>query len=224
MTLTKTTITPRERRSQDEQCPTSCQEAQEGSHAGPGRHHPAAKAANLVAIADDLDRQMTRIASHQQFAEKIEARLNTLSTLSAGVDRKLEEQLSGGRRADVESLKSLCDGPLSLQVGDVQQKIGAVARRAAQAPAHHGTGRGAEGTNRQGGSGVQASPAGRDPEFTAQETRLAELLDASRGGWRPEVGERLKQIEGLAVELGRSSVVKDELVRRARALVQESKS
>ena len=23
------------------QCPTSCQEAQEGSHAGPGRHHPA---------------------------------------------------------------------------------------------------------------------------------------------------------------------------------------
>ena len=75
------------------------------------------KAANMVAIADDLDRQMTRIASHQQFAEKIEARLNTLSTLSAGVDRKLEEQL--GRRADVESLKSLCDG-LSLQVGDVQ--------------------------------------------------------------------------------------------------------
>ena len=28
------------------------------------------KAANLVAIADDLDRQMTRIASHQQFAER----------------------------------------------------------------------------------------------------------------------------------------------------------
>ena len=76
-----------------------------------------------MAIADDLDRQMTRIAGHQQFVEKVEGRLNTLNTLSGDVDRKIEEQL--GRRADVEGLKSLCDG-LSLQVTDAQQKLSAV--------------------------------------------------------------------------------------------------
>ena len=35
------------------------------------------KAANLVSIADDLDRQMTRIATQQQFVERVETRLNT---------------------------------------------------------------------------------------------------------------------------------------------------
>ena len=35
------------------------------------------KAANLVSIADDLDRQMNRIASQQQFVERVEARLNS---------------------------------------------------------------------------------------------------------------------------------------------------
>ena len=56
------------------------------------------KAANLVAIADDLDREMTRIAGHQQFVEKVDARLNTLNTLSGDVDRKIEEQLGPTRR------------------------------------------------------------------------------------------------------------------------------
>ena len=165
------------------------------------------KAANLVAIADDLDRQMTRIASHQQFAEKIEARLNTLNTLSASVDRKLEEQL--GRRADVESLKSLCDG-LSLQVSDAQQKIDALAAVqhkllpiTAQVAVLKG----------QIDKTAAAFKEGQQDEaqITAQETRLAELLDASRAV-AVEVGERIKQIEGLSAELGRSSVLKDELV------------
>ena len=40
------------------------------------------KAATLVAVAEDLDRQMTRIAWHQQLVEKVEARLSTLNTLS----------------------------------------------------------------------------------------------------------------------------------------------
>ena len=165
------------------------------------------KAANLVAIADDLDGQMTRIASHQQFAEKIEARLNTLNTLSAGVDRKLEEQL--GRRADVESLKSLCDG-LSLQVSDAQQKIdavGAVQHKLLPITAQVAVLKG------QIDKTAAAFKAGQQDEakITAQETRLAELLDASRAV-AVEVGDRVKQIEGLSAELGRSSVVKDELV------------
>jgi hypothetical protein len=42
----------------------------------------AQKAANLVTIADDLDRQMNRVASQQQFVERVEARLNGLNVLS----------------------------------------------------------------------------------------------------------------------------------------------
>ena len=161
----------------------------------------------MVAIADDLDRQMTRIASHQQFAEKIEARLNTLNTLNAGVDRKLEEQL--GRRADVESLKSLCDG-LSLQVSDVQQKIDAVGA------AHHKllpiTAQVAVLKGQIDKSATAFKQAQQDEaQITAQETRLVELVDASRAV-AVEVGERVKQVEGLSAELGRSSVLKDELV------------
>ena len=161
----------------------------------------------MVAIADDLDRQMTRIASHQQFAEKIEARLNTLNTLNAGVDRKLEEQL--GRRADVESLKSLCDG-LSLQVSDVQQKIDAVGAL------HHKllpiTAQVAVLKGQIDKSATAFKQAQQDEaQITAQETRLVELVDASRAV-AVEVGERVKQVEGLSAELGRSSVLKDELV------------
>ena len=66
------------------------------------------KAANLVSIADDLDRQMNRIASQQQFVERVEARLNSLNVLTGDVDRKLDEQI--GRRAEVEALRSQIDG------------------------------------------------------------------------------------------------------------------
>ena len=54
----------------------------------------------LVAMADDLNLQVTRIEGHRQAVESIEARLNALKTLSDTVDRKLKEQL--GNRADVD--------------------------------------------------------------------------------------------------------------------------
>ena len=123
------------------------------------------------------------------------------------MDRKLEEQL--GRRADVESLKSLCDG-LSLQVSDAQQKIdaiGAVQHKLLPITAQVAVLKG------QIDKTAAAFKAGQQDEakITAQETRLAKLLDASRAV-AVEVGDRVKQIEGLSAELGRSSVVKDELV------------
>ena len=165
------------------------------------------KAANLVAIADDLDRQMTRIASQQQFVEKVDGRLGTLNTLSAAVDRKLEEQLT--RRADIESLKSVCDG-LALQVTDVQHKLDAVnARQRKLLPmtAQLATLRGQ--IDKAGAAFKQAQQD--ETQVAGQEKRLAELLDASRAT-AVEVSERLKQVEGLSAELGRSSVLKDELV------------
>ena len=55
------------------------------------------KAANLVSIADDLDRQMTRIATQQQFVERVEARLNTLNV--ADLARSTRSSTSRSRAA-----------------------------------------------------------------------------------------------------------------------------
>ena len=81
------------------------------------------KAANLVSIADDLDRQMTRIAAQQQFVERVEARLNTLNALTSEVDRKLDEQIT--RRAEAEALRNQIDG-VGIQVTDARQKLESV--------------------------------------------------------------------------------------------------
>ena len=78
------------------------------------------KAANLVSIADDLDRQMNRIASQQQFVERVEARLNSLNVLTGEVDRKLDEQIA--RRGEVEALRSQIDG-VAIEVTDARQKL-----------------------------------------------------------------------------------------------------
>ena len=61
----------------------------------------------LVAMADDLNLQVTRIEGHRQAVESIEARLNTLKTLSDTVDRKLKEQLGGRTGVDGKLLKEL---------------------------------------------------------------------------------------------------------------------
>ena len=45
-----------------------------------------------------------------------------------------------------------------------------------------------------------------------QEKRLAEMLAASRNA-SGEAAERLKQVQGLAEEVGRSAVIKDELLQ-----------
>src|SRR5262249_39110894 len=76
-------------------------------------------AANLVSLADDLDRQMNRIASQQQFVERVEGRLNALNVLTGEVDKKLDDQIA--RRGEVDGLKSQIDG-VSLDVTDARQK------------------------------------------------------------------------------------------------------
>ena len=83
----------------------------------------AEKASNLVAITDDLDRQIARLSTQGQFIERIEGRLNDLNVLSGEVDRKVREQLV--RRTEIDALKSQCDG-LGIQVTDTQQKLDVV--------------------------------------------------------------------------------------------------
>ena len=100
------------------------------------------KAATLVAVAEDLDRHMTQIVEHQQFVEQIDARLNTLNALSSDVDSHMQAQL--GRRAEVESLKSFCDG-LAIQVTDARLQVGRHQRDPTEAaPTHDPGGRAQE--------------------------------------------------------------------------------
>ena len=135
------------------------------------------QATTLVVVAEDLDRQMTRIAGHQQLVEKIEGRLNTLNTLSSDVDSRMQDQL--GRRAEVESLNSLCDG-LAIQVTDARQQVdGISATQLKLLPLRTQV---AELKSQVDKTETAFRQVKRDDAvITAQEKRLGELVDQSRG-------------------------------------------
>ncbi len=149
----------------------------------------AQKAATLVAIADDLDNQMTQIAAHQQLVEKIDTRLNTLNTLSVPVDKRLEEQIA--RRNEVEALKNDCDG-LGVRVGDAHQKLQAVS--SLQHKLLPITTQVASLRSQIDKASAAFKGSQRDEaELAAQEKRLTVLADGSRDV-AASVEERLKQI------------------------------
>ena len=164
------------------------------------------KAATLVAVADDLDRQMTRLAGHQQLVAKVETRLNTLKTLSTEVDSQMQEQV--GRRAEVESLKSLCDG-LAIQVTDARQQVDGI--NATQQKLLPLTTQVAELTHQVDKTGAAFREVMRDDAaITAQEKRLAELVDQSRGV-AADVEVRVVEVQELTTELSAGGAIKDEL-------------
>ena len=174
------------------------------------------KAGTLVAIADDLDNQMTRIATHQQLVGKIDTRLNSLNALSVSVDKRLEEQIT--RRNEVEALKHQCDG-LGLQVTDAQQKIEGVS--SLQHKLLPLTTQVANLRAQIDKAALAFKESQRDEaELAVQEKRLAGLADRSRDV-AAGVDERLKQVQGLSEELGRTSGVKEELMQEL-ARVQAS--
>src|SRR5262245_64339840 len=72
------------------------------------------KAMRLHESVAELDAQISRVSSRVPFVEKLEGRLNTLNSLSADVDQKLEDQLS--RRSELEGLKTACDGVIAQMV------------------------------------------------------------------------------------------------------------
>ena len=165
------------------------------------------KAVALVTIADDLDKQMTRLATHQQLAEKIDIRLNALNELSVSVDKHLEEQVA--RRNEVEALKNQCDG-LDVQVSDTQQKLQAVSglqHKLLPLTTQIATIRTQMGKATTAFKEVQQD----ETELAAQGKRLTELADRSRDV-ATTVDERLKQIQSVSKELGRASTVKEELL------------
>lgn len=173
-----------------------------------------AKAANLVAIADDLDRQMFRLSGQQQFVEKIEGRLNALNVLTAEVDKKLEDQTK--RRGEVESLRNLCDS-VNIEVADIRQKldgIGQVQAKLMPITAQiDGLRMEVERAHTRLAGALQDQTT-----LTAQERRITQMLESVRG-LSSETSEHLKRAQGLSDALGRSETIKDSLLKEL-ALVQ----
>jgi len=168
----------------------------------------AQKATNLVALADNLDRQMTRILNNQKLIDKVEGRINALNVAAADVDRKVDEQLQ--RRLEIDTLKNACDR-VAVQVTDLLQKIEAVT--AVQATLTPVTG--AVEVLRADIERAQArlQSVQREEAFIVdQEKRLAELVMGGRTT-ADAVAVTLKQVQTLTDELKRSATVKDDLVQ-----------
>jgi chromosome segregation ATPase len=168
--------------------------------------HAVVESNRLSEMVWNMDVQ--QFAGHLQFVEKIDARLNGLDVLSAAVDKKLDEQLA--RRAEVESLKSLCDG-LNLQISDVQQKLDVASglqQKSLPLTAQVAT------LKMQPDKTAPADQMEQQDEvqMAAQQKRLGELMDARRA-LAAAVDERLTEVHSLAGELGRRTARKDELVQ-----------
>src|SRR6185436_12246125 len=149
-----------------------------------------------------------RIASQQQFVERVETRLNSLNVLTGEVDRKLEEQI--GRRAEVEALRSQIDG-VAIEVTDARQKLeGVTAIQAKLLPLTTQLSMLKSQIEKVHARFIAAQQ--EEATLADQEKRLAEMLVASRHA-TGEAGERLKQVQGLADEVARSAAIKDELLQ-----------
>ncbi len=165
------------------------------------------RASNLVVLADELDRQMTRVANNHKFVEKVEQRVNSLYALAGDVDTKLADQLN--RRAEIDSLKSICDN-VGVQVIDVQQKLEAVtAVQKALLPLRTEISVVKSQVEKAHARFKEAQK--EDAVLADQERRLTELLTANRNA-STEAASSLKQVQGLTEELRRSTQTKDELV------------
>lgn len=165
------------------------------------------KATRLGEIVVDLDGQIGRVSERVQFVEKIETRLNLLSTLNVEVDRKLQDQLAC--RAELEMLKSQCDG-VSRAMLDAEQKLEAIsALQQALLPL---TTQHAAVKAELARTTADLKKVARDEaSIHEQENRLLNL-EASSRELSADVNEKLRQITELSDQLTRSTTVKDEVV------------
>ncbi len=165
------------------------------------------KATRLGESVSALDAQLNRVAARLQFVEKLETRLNGLNELSAEVDRKFADQLA--RQGELDTLKSSCDG-LAAQMVDAQHKLESVS--VLQTKLLPMTDRVHTLQTDVEKAQARLEEVKRDEADVAeQEKRFVELLAASRGV-STEVAERVRQMQALSEELGRSSTVRDELM------------
>ncbi len=174
----------------------------------------AAKANQLIGVADDLDRQMVRLAGHQQFVERIETRLNALNVMTADIDQKLDDQTR--RRAEVEALRNLCDS-VHIEVADIRQRLDGIGQSQAKLlPVA------AQITQLKGdvdrAAARLASAIQDQAMLSSQERRISEMLESLRT-ISGDAAEQLSRTQGLAAQLTRSESIKDALVREL-ALVQ----
>jgi DNA repair exonuclease SbcCD ATPase subunit len=165
------------------------------------------KATRLHESVAELDAQISRVSARLPFVEKLEVRLNGLNDVSADVDSKLAEQLA--RRTELETLKAACDG-LAAQMEDAQHKLDAV--RVLQTTLLPLV---SEVTKLQSeiGSAQKRLDGTKFGEVAIieQEKRYAELVAMSKNVGN-DVAERVRQMQVLGEELGRSAKVKDELL------------
>ncbi len=167
----------------------------------------ARTATDLVAIAGDLDRQMASVISRQEFVERIEARLHTLSTLTSDVDRRMDEQIA--RRAEIETLASGIEG-VSIRVAEARQGVESVS--ALQGTLLPLGGQVASLKQDVEQTRARLGEIGRDEaDLAAQEQRLGGLLKGTREA-ADEAAAWLEQVEGLSGQVGQSTAVKDQLI------------
>ena len=165
------------------------------------------QATKLGEVASDLDAQLTRVTGRIQFVEKLEGRMNTLHSVTVEVDRKLAEQLA--RRADLDTLKTQCDGVIA-QMLDAHQKIEAVG--ALQTKILPMSNRLSVLQDRIEKAGASVKEVQRDEAvLTEQDVRLTELVETGRT-LAADTAERMKQTQALTEELARSGAAKDELI------------
>jgi len=164
-------------------------------------------AARLGEVAAALDAQLARVGTRQQFVEKLEERVNGLHLVTSEVDRKQAEQLA--RRAEVESLKNLCD-TLGTQIADAQQKLDGVAAlqgRLLPITAQVSTLQQTLETSQKLVDGMKKDEA----VVQEQHARFAELVEQGKKQ-AAETAERLKQVQAVSDDLGRAATLKEDLL------------
>ncbi len=173
-----------------------------------------AKAANLVAIADDLDRQMARLSGHQIFLEKIENRLNALNVLTADVDKRLDDQTK--RRGEIESLRNLCES-VGIEVTDIRQKLDGIGQTQSKLLPITTQIASLKADVERAQSRLAAALQDQ-AMLTSQERRITEMLQHVRT-LGSETSEQLVKAQGLSNTLGRSEALKETLIKEL-AVVQ----
>jgi len=171
------------------------------------------KAETLAALAGDLDRRMTRLATQEQFVERVSGRLDALSTTTGEVDQKLEQQIM--RRAELDALRSQVDG-VAIQVAHAREKLEDVS--AVQQHLLPLTGQLSELTGHIETAHAKFIAAQRDEAVLAEQERRLTILDERARLTADEIVARVSEAQALSNELQRSVSVKNELVEELAAV------
>jgi chromosome segregation ATPase len=165
------------------------------------------QAAALATTVESLEQQMSRIAAQQEHVDRVDLRLNELHGLSQTVDARTAEQVA--RSGEIEALRNLCDG-LSIQVTDAQHKLESV--NALQHKLLPITTQLTTLTQQLDAAQSQFQEVQKSEEEILEQGRRLTGLQTAVREVASDVDGRLKQVQGLSDELGRSSTIRDELV------------